>query len=528
MAPPKRAQIPEFESFLRGGAQGATFGLADEIAGGVEGAGDVLVGGYNLSDLMDRYRARRDESRINFGAAEQDNPLAYGGGQFAGGLATTAIPGVNFIKGADWLSKAKTASKLGAAAGLGASEADLTRGDLGGAAGDVALGGTVGAGLQLGMTGLGSAARSLTPRNLAKKSANVFLNTPEQITEKYIADPGIISRAEPVYKVGTEFVEEGLPGLKRLATEGSAASRKLLREEGGSIPRSRVAEIYNKAAEDIADKAEGVISDPQKAAAYKAFKTAARKYSADIDPTTGRRLPDNLSTNRLKDELQSLDRMTEYKIGPGSFGKVDNTLKKQVRKQLNEELGAISPAYKELIPQVAEDARLLGEAKDLSKSKSSFTNLFKKLSRDEYGAGQIPRETLEKVDARLGTNYVKRAEDAMIKQAFDSSITNGSMNVNKFAAMGRDIPVVKYIAPLVGAAVDKYGRKMTVAAVDKANTLHKIAETQTAQEILRTLQPLFNTAQAGNKAAALTLMMFQRANPNLDYGKLKAQQEGLN
>lgn len=524
---PKRAKTPEFESFLRGGAQGVTLGFADEIAGALEAAKDVAVGPTKFENLLDQYRKRRDESRLAYKAAQQDSPYWFGAGEFGGGLATTAIPGMALAKGASIGQKLGTAAKLGGAVGLGAGEADITKGDIGGAAGEAAMGATTGAVLQGGLSGLGAAAKSVTPTNVAKKLGNVFLNAPEQITEKYMRDPAAIKGAPLIHEVGTEFAEEAVPALKRLTTEGSAASRALLAKEGKTIPRSRIAQIYDQAADDILEKSEGVISDPQKAAAYKAFKQQARKFTQDVDPVTGEVIPENLTTNRLKDELQSLDRMVEYKIGPGAFGKVDSNLKKQVRKQLDTELKTLSPEYKKMMPEVAADAELLNKATDLSKSPAGFTNLFKRLARDEYGTGQIPRKTLELIDQRLGTNYVQRAENAMVKEAFDKSLTQGSMNVNKFAAMLRDVPVIKYIAPLVGATVDKYGRKLTMAAVDSAMALQRLADTGNAQKLQSMLEPLVKTAQAGNKAAAITLLMFNQANPNFDYGRIKAEQEGL-
>lgn len=525
--PIKRAETPEFESFLRGAAQGATLGYADEMAGALEAAGDVLFGDAKTKDLLDQYRKRREESRVAYKAAQQDSPYWFGAGELGGGLATTAIPGMALAKGASLGQKLGTAAKLGGAVGIGAGEADITKGDIGGAVEEAAMGATVGSVLQGGMSALGAVARQFDPRSAAKKLANLIFNTPEEITEKYIKNPDLIKGTEKIYDVGTEFAEEAVPSLKRLTTEGSAASRALLAKEGGVIPRAKVAQIYNDAAEDILAKSEGVISDPQKAAAYKAFKQQAKKFSQDVDPVTGMDIPENLSTNRLKDELQSLDRMVEHKIGPGAFGKVDANLKKQVRKQLDTELKTISPEYKKMMPEVAADAELLSQATELAKSKAGFTNLFKRLSQDKEGTGQIPRKTLELVDQRLGTNYVQRAEDAMIRKAFDTSVTQGSMNVNKFAAALRDVAIIKYIAPVIGAAVDKYGRKMTMKTVDKAIALDRSLKEGLGKELLDALDPLIKTAQAGNKASALTLLMFNQANPNFDYGRIKAEQEGL-
>lgn len=504
-----RAQTPKFESFLRGAAQGGSFGLADEATGAGEALGSAVFGKDKILDLLDNYRKYRDESRVNYGQAKEDNPYSYGGGELTGGLATAVIPGFGVAKNASLLNKLLTATGTGAAVGLGTSTADLTKGELGDLVSDTTVGGVTGAATQGVLSGLGAAANALVPKNAAKKLANVFLNTPEQITEKYMQNPKAIKNAELIHKVGTEFNDEALEKLKRLVTEGSAESRELLAGEGSTIPKAEVAAIYNKAANQIAKQSEWVISDPQKLAAYNSFKEAASNFSNDIDPVTKKAIPEFLSTNRLKDELQSLDRLTYYNITKGAFDKVDNTLKKGVKRTLNEELGKISPAYKEMMPEVAADAKLLEEATALSKSPAGFTNLFKRLATDEYGTGQIPRKTLEKVDARLGTTYVTRAENAMVKQAFDKSITNGSMNVNKFAAMLRDVPGVKYIAPLVGATVDKYGRALTMLAVDTSIYLQNLArDSRNIQEFTRIMTALSDAAKKGNTVAALTMQFF--------------------
>lgn len=130
-----------FESTLRGLAQGATFGFADELAG----AAEVIGGGS--------YEKGRDASRAAFAAAEKANPKAFVGGAVGGGLLTAFVPGLG------WLSAGKTAAQAaatgaaaGALGGLGASTAQTPGGvvaDVGkGAAIGGVLGGAVGGVLQ--------------------------------------------------------------------------------------------------------------------------------------------------------------------------------------------------------------------------------------------------------------------------------------------------------------------------------------------------------------------------------------------
>lgn len=133
-------ETSQLESGARGLAQGASFGYADEITGGLEALYDVATTDKELSDLGDVYEQRRDESRANYAQAEEDNPLTYGAGQIGGAVGTAFVPGLG---GA---SLGKLAVQ-GAAHASGASEAD-NMADL---AKDTAIG--AGTGLALGGAG---------------------------------------------------------------------------------------------------------------------------------------------------------------------------------------------------------------------------------------------------------------------------------------------------------------------------------------------------------------------------------------
>jgi len=108
----------ELESALRGAAQSATLGFADEIAGG---AGALFDRRPNES-LKDAYIRHRDESRAKFKKAQELNPKSYMAGEIGGNLATMAIPGLGAAKGASLAKNALHAAKLGALSKLGASE----------------------------------------------------------------------------------------------------------------------------------------------------------------------------------------------------------------------------------------------------------------------------------------------------------------------------------------------------------------------------------------------------------------------
>jgi hypothetical protein len=150
--PKEQTEAPgKLESLLRGAAQSATFDFADEAAAAAE------------SVFTDKtYQQALAESRANFHAAQEANPGTYLGGQLAGGLATSLIPGLGLGKvaqagnlGARALAAGKLGAGMGAVSALGASE-DKGIGDVLTGAG---VGALAGAGGEVLMSGIGSAAR---------------------------------------------------------------------------------------------------------------------------------------------------------------------------------------------------------------------------------------------------------------------------------------------------------------------------------------------------------------------------------
>ncbi len=141
------------DSLLRGAAQGLTFGGADEIAGAVGAAGEVLFGETPLSDVANAYKEHRNESRDNFKIAESANPGAFTTGDIAGSIATAFVPGLGSAKllqaGKTLGTSIKAGVATGALSGFGRSEgeeiAEYARDISIGAATGV-IGGTIGYG----------------------------------------------------------------------------------------------------------------------------------------------------------------------------------------------------------------------------------------------------------------------------------------------------------------------------------------------------------------------------------------------
>jgi hypothetical protein len=155
-------------------AQGGTFGFQDELQAALGAGLDVLGGNIQPGGFGDQYRFLRDQERRDqerFAAANPKTNLAL---QVAGGAAIPVGAAGNAARAGTlgWGTLAKTGAKLGAVAGLGTSEAELTDptgSNLAAAALDTGVGAGVGAGLgvalpwtvQQGVGALQSAGRAV-------------------------------------------------------------------------------------------------------------------------------------------------------------------------------------------------------------------------------------------------------------------------------------------------------------------------------------------------------------------------------
>ena len=166
--PPSGPDISKGESGLRGAAQGATLGFADEISGGVEALWEKAKGDPRAFGEL--YKNARDESRKNFSDANKANPKSYMAGEIGGAIGTALIPGMAAARGAKVSQVALQSAALGGMSGAGYSNAE----DAGGVAKDAAIGTVMG-----GAIGAGAAkAGQMISRATAKAPAALAPKTP--------------------------------------------------------------------------------------------------------------------------------------------------------------------------------------------------------------------------------------------------------------------------------------------------------------------------------------------------------------
>lgn len=147
------APMSPLKSGALGAAEGFTFGFADEMAGagsaytGVPGNTASEKAVHLITDpearrkVMSDYLAARDMTRGGLHQARKDNPKAFFAGEVAGTVPSMFIPGAGQANAGRVTAQM---AALGALQGLGSSEADLTKGDVGGAARDTGIGAGIG------------------------------------------------------------------------------------------------------------------------------------------------------------------------------------------------------------------------------------------------------------------------------------------------------------------------------------------------------------------------------------------------
>lgn len=221
---PQKQEMPKkdvsaLESGVRGYVQGGSLGFGDEIMGGLASGGLKLaaeaqhLAGYipgvgeesfgipkEFEDrsIVDMYREGRGIAREQEKAAREANPWTYGLSEVGGGVITGAKlplpqPLSNAKTGGRVLNAMAAGGAGGGAYGLGASEADLTKGEVGQAVLDTGKSAVIGAaagGFLQGVAEKFARSKIATPRSDEIKSvaSQAYKDAEEKggmLTEKF-------------------------------------------------------------------------------------------------------------------------------------------------------------------------------------------------------------------------------------------------------------------------------------------------------------------------------------------------------
>jgi len=450
----QKPSISSLESGLRGLAQGASLGLADELTGAAE-AGLEAAKKVDVSSLLKDYERYRDETRKLYKQAQEADPSLYGVGEVAGALGSGLAMPVG--RGASLAAKVAEGAGLGGLAGFGASEAEGQQ-----LAEDVAKGAALGGGLTGAVSGIASA----TKKGLSSLS---------DLAEK----TDITKKLKLAAKMGQEGVELSSKQPALEAAEAIESIPKFIKEETLPIRASKMERLseLTKSGEsyDISAALKKGISSVDEA-----FRTGS------IDEATAQRLKQTLQEEASKPSVSPLEyqdlidkmyNLQQRAVGEGKklFKGVGGSLREGIKDE------EIKKANK-LIHEALSSSE---EAIDISKGAPSAdtVNILKELVEAHGNITRAPKlknltQSMENLNAPKAKQLLEGVKDKLLRQEVSEEASQrGIGNIQQ--ALGSARAVSLNAANLAGKSSQWFADKATRYQGTKLGaTLNSLATTQ--------------------------------------------------
>lgn len=345
--PSPSPQVSKTESALRGGAQGLSFGFADEATARLESIAKGVP-----------YEQALQETRAAYRQAQEANPVTYIGSEIAGGVLPTLIPGVGQATAGAKLGRLATiGAGTGALSGLGYSEGETA----GQVARDIGIGGALGGALPVLGKGIAKGIESIpqATSTLLKKGLQGGLGVSSELLTEAEKNPKAVEKILKVY-AGENIKKDLIPAkaniVESFMSDNPIAKRaiKNSRLAVESIPEDteinkNLAINALKEQIDVLKKSKGV-SDVRN----QAIKMLEDKIAVFDE------LPDNIKGNELKPILQGLDDDIAAAGGwqnPLKNNKYRDGLE-NARAAMDRDLKAQVPEYRRLMKKVSQDYQL--------------------------------------------------------------------------------------------------------------------------------------------------------------------------
>jgi hypothetical protein len=504
------------ESAYRGAVQGASLGWGDEL-GGVGGAiGTMLGGNPKKQSWGDAYRESRDENRARDEAAQKANPKTFMTGEIGGAigdfpLLPASVPGLIGV---------------GAAAGLGNSNADLTKGQFGQAAKDTAIGAGTAAAIPPVMEkvvapAVGAAASKINPVAdfIAKKLGYGAFKVPEEATEAYLRNPeeirGMIKNGITPADVAEE-VAQAVPDLVQNVQTASGNARNTL-QNMPAIPTSALEEKISQIVQKHPYSPDGT---PLSQSAEKSAQML-NSWASKI-----RKFGPQMSEQDLHTVMSGIDQDLDW-AASNNLSTTEGDLR-QLRGFINQTLGEKNPAYANyMASEVQPLAKGLSAARqnlgvrteNVPNPTGGSTTVYRPTEQTANTIGRIAKGNLNATHAAqnfsqaTGMDLGEKAQNLAAAQALQKDSTAGSRltNLGGFLGMGTGVPGKAAIGASVGAAADRFGtsvfRKMLDMKIGTADVIKRIAASPYGQVLKNA------AASGGPEAMATTHYILNQTDP---------------
>lgn len=535
-------KVSQLESANKGLFSGLSFGLDDELAGGLEAVGRVAglkgLGAPNLSDtelttpsgfdkeaFVKAYEEARDKRRSAKDEAQAANPGTFLTGQVAGSLT---IPGASAVKGLSNAGRVAVSGGQGALAGFGESEEQglgLLR--------DTAIGGALGAGLQYGGEKLVQGAQKVFSKaddwgNTAlKKFGKVAANVPEDVTERYMQRSKQINESLPLEDTAEYFMNNALPDFKKNLGNLSNAAWDQLDSTPG-IEKSAVLKRGADLMEEILKGKRGNLTRNAGTGAASAELSAIQGQLDEIASAYG----DKLSEADMKSIVQSLQKLA-YSMEGAPASSVSGKAISKLSGTYNDMLKSGNEAYaQQMIPVAAETGNLSSLERQFINRRApeevdkflQKASKFNRLSPDSEAVSAI-----KELDRTTGAGIEDMIKDRLAFDQFNKTSEAGSrktmlgglmghaahkalgMGVGAAAGYGAtDSSVGALMGASAGFSADKYAGRAFKAMLDG-----KIQGTQVMQQIGPRMgkfaKPLMDAAARGNQSLAATHFLLSQS-----------------
>lgn len=196
------------------------------------------------------------------------------------------------------------------------------------------------------------------------------------------------------------LVNDALSGLKKTVSQGSKEAFETLGDDAVSV-----SETHKGLVNQLKDlSARGSDSAKQAVTKLKQYSDLIFSKGA-TDGAGGFKLP----AKEIKRLIQDIDNdVSSWNLSGGSFDDAYNLSLKQLRKSLDQELKASSPAYQQKMLQVADDAKLLGQASERFGKPDRALSRLGNLTRS---AAKYDVETLKALGKKQGGELPQAVDD---------------------------------------------------------------------------------------------------------------------